>query len=109
MKILLDENLPHALRALLTGHDVFTVAYLGWSGIGNGKLLQLAQQHDFDVFLTLDNGVPYQQNLAGLTLRVIVLATPSSDIDDLRPLVPSLVRHLSHPDTLNTATRISVE
>ena len=54
MKILLDENLPHALRLLLQGHDVYTVAYLGWSGTKNGALLQLAAEHGFDVMITLD-------------------------------------------------------
>jgi len=94
MKVLLDENLPHALRRELLGHDVFTVQYLGWSGLKNGALLARAAASGFEVMVTLDNNVPYQQNIAALPLAVIVLSVPSSDIDDLRPIVPRLLKAL---------------
>jgi hypothetical protein len=90
MKVLLDENLPHALRAQLPGHDVFTVQYLGWSGTKNGRLLTRAVNAGFDVMVTMDDGVAYQQNIATLRLSVIVLEAVSNDIDDLRPLLPRL-------------------
>ena len=89
MKVVLDENLPHELRHELPGHDVFTVHYCGWSGTKNGKLLALAAQENFDVFLTMDSGVQYQQNLASLPLAIVILSAPSNDIDDLRPLIPT--------------------
>ena len=54
MKILLDENLPHDLRYFLPGHEVFTVAYMGWSGSENGELLTIAGDSGFDVMLTKD-------------------------------------------------------
>jgi hypothetical protein len=60
MKVLLDENLPHALRRELPGHEVFTVQYLGWSGVKNGALLLQAAASGFDVMVTMDSGVPYQ-------------------------------------------------
>jgi hypothetical protein len=94
MKVLLDENLPHALRAELPGHDVFTVQYLGWSGTKNGRLLAQAVNAGFDVMLTMDDGVAYQQNIATLRLAVIVLQAISNDIDDLRPLLPRLRRQI---------------
>jgi hypothetical protein len=94
MKVLLDENLPHDLRKLLPGHDVFTVAYLGWAGVKNGELLRRAAADGFDVMITNDNGVPYQQNLQTLAVALIVLSSPSNDIDDLRPLVPDILRRL---------------
>jgi predicted nuclease of predicted toxin-antitoxin system len=94
MKVLLDENLPHALRAELPGHDVFTVQYLGWSGTKNGRLLAQAAKAGFDVMVTIDSGVAYQQNVATLRLAVIVLEAISNDIDDLLPLVPRLRRVL---------------
>jgi predicted nuclease of predicted toxin-antitoxin system len=94
MKVLLDENLPHALRGELPGHDVFTVKYLGWSGTKNGVLLAQAVKSGFNVIVTMDSGVAYQQNVAALSLAVIVLVADSNDIDDLRPLVPRLLRSL---------------
>lgn len=94
MKVLLDENLPHELRHHLAGHDVFTVAYMGWSGMKNGALLARAAGEGFDAFLTMDNGVAYQRNPATLPLRVVILTAASNDIDDLLPLVPPLLRSL---------------
>ncbi|MGD0541999.1 MAG: DUF5615 family PIN-like protein [Tepidisphaeraceae bacterium] len=92
MKVLLDENLPHTLRAELPGHDVFTVQYLGWSGTKNGSLWAQAADSGFDVMVTMDSGVAYQQNRATLRLAVIVLEATSNDIDDLRPLLVRLRR-----------------
>ena len=91
MRILLDENLPHDPRHHLVGHDVFTVAYLGLTGTKNGALLARAADEGFDAFVTMDNGVAYQQNIASLQLAVVILAAPSNDITDLLPLIPSLL------------------
>jgi hypothetical protein len=60
---------------------------MGWSGLKNGILLRRAAEQ-FDVFLTVDQGLEYQQNLSGLNLAVIVMMAKSNDIDDLRPLMP---------------------
>ena len=73
MKVLLDENLPHDLRHELPGHEVFTVAYMGWSSLENGDLLSAAAAAAFDVMLTKDSGVEYQQNLPNLPLAVVVV------------------------------------
>jgi hypothetical protein len=78
---------------------------LGWSGVKNGILLARAAASGFDVMVTMDSGVPYQQNLAALPLAVIVLSAPSNDIDDLRPLVPRLLELLKIV-TPKTVTRI---
>ncbi|MGD0461462.1 MAG: hypothetical protein ABSB74_03135 [Tepidisphaeraceae bacterium] len=91
----MDENLPHALRAELPGHDVVTVQYLGWSGTKNGLLLSRAVSSDFEVFVTMDDGVAYQQNLGRLRLAVIVLHAASNDMEDLRPLVSRLRKALT--------------
>lgn len=95
MKILLDENLPHELRHELAAHEVFTVHYMGWQGTQNGELLRRAAASGFDALLTMDSGVPYEQNLTTLLLTVIVLQAPSNDIDDLRPLVPRILNALA--------------
>lgn len=62
MRILLDEDLPRRLAALLVGHDVSTVLRSGWAGIKNGKLLGLAAA-EFDVLLTMDQNLEFQQDL----------------------------------------------
>jgi hypothetical protein len=90
MKVLLDENLPHELRREISGHDVFTVQFLGWSSTKNGLLLAKAAADGFDVRVTMDSGVPYQQNRERLPIALIVLSAASNDIDDLRPLLPRL-------------------
>ena len=67
---------------------------MGWSGIKNGKLLALAAS-EFDVFITVDNNLPYQQNLTALSVAVIVLDAMSNELPALLPLVPVLERALS--------------
>lgn len=95
MKVLLDENLPHELRLHLPGHEVFTVAYQGWSGTKNGALLQRAAAAAFEAFVTMDTGVAYQQDITSLPLGVVILSAASNDITDLLPLVPDLLRCLA--------------
>jgi predicted nuclease of predicted toxin-antitoxin system len=95
MKVLLDENLPHDLRAmLLPVHEVFTVAWLGWSALENGELLAKAASDHFDVMVTKDQGIAYEQNLERLPLAVVVLHAPSNRFEDIRPLVPALLKAL---------------
>lgn len=95
MRILLDEDLPRSLGALLVGHEVNTVARCGWSGVNNGKLLALASTR-FDVFLTMDRNLEYQQNMAKLPVAVLVLEALSNRIEHLTPLIPSALKQLNH-------------
>jgi hypothetical protein len=90
MKLLLDECLPIDLRLLIQGHDVFTVAFMGWKGIKNGQLLALAGNNGFDALITTDSSIERQQNLSTLPVAVVILHAPSNDIDDLKPLLPAL-------------------
>ena len=101
MRILLDEDLPRRLGALLVGHEVTTVPRCGWSGIENGKLLALAATK-FDVFLTMVKNLEYQQNVGTLPVAVLVLEAVSNRIERLAPLVPSALKELNHlpPRTL---------
>jgi hypothetical protein len=89
VRVLLDECVPRQLRRELTGHDVRTIAEMGWSGFKNGPLLRRAAP-EFDAFLTVDQGFEYQQNLLTLNLAVIIMAAKSNDVDDLRPLMPQV-------------------
>lgn len=74
MKILLDECVPLPLREILDGHDCRTAQQMGWKNIRNGELLNLAEG-EFDVFITADQGVRYQQNLTGRKIGILELST----------------------------------
>ena len=76
MRVLLDEQLPRRLARELVEHDVRTVKQQGWAGLKNGELLQRSAEQGFGVFLTGDQGLPFQQNLA--QSRVGVLVAPSN-------------------------------
>jgi predicted nuclease of predicted toxin-antitoxin system len=98
MRVLLDECVPRSLRGQLPGHDVKTVAESGWAGIKNGELLRLAEQR-FDVLLTVDRNLEYQQNFLGAAVAVIVIHAPSNDITALQPLMAQVL------DAIPTAAR----
>ena len=93
MRLPLDESVPKRLKRELPGHEVRTVQEAGWAGVKNGALLRSADEL-FDAMLTVDQGVQYQQNLAGLRISIVVMVAPSNDIDDLRPLLPLVVEAL---------------
>jgi hypothetical protein len=89
MRILLDECVPRRLRRELPGHDVYTVPEMGWSGKKNGELLQLMAGQNFDVFLTTDQNLRYQQNLKAAHNALLVLVAPTNRLTDLVPLMSS--------------------
>ena len=76
MKILFDQGTPVPLRNALAGHEVKTVFEIGWSELENGILLKRAEE-SFDLFITTDQQIRYQQNLAGRKLAILVLSTTS--------------------------------
>lgn len=94
MRVLLDECVPRRLRHELPDHEVRTVVEMRWAGTKDTPLLRKARA-EFDVFVTVDRGIQFQQNLSGLGLAVLVLAGKSNDIDDLRPLMPQVRRLLA--------------
>jgi len=94
MRILLDESLPRDLGKDLTGHEVRTVRQAGWAGLSNGDLLRRAAGQ-FDVLVTGDRNLEYQQNRATLPIPVVILVAVSNRIESLRPLVPELLRVMS--------------
>jgi len=93
MRILPDESLPRRLRAAFPGHEVVTVAEAGWSGCQNGEVLQLAAGR-FDLFVTADQNLQYQQNLRSLPLSVVILAGRDNRYETLLPLVEQLLARL---------------
>jgi uncharacterized protein (DUF433 family)/predicted nuclease of predicted toxin-antitoxin system len=93
---LVDEQLPRQLARELAGHVVRTVQQEGWAGLGNGELLERAAENGFDVFVTADQNLQFQQNLAQSQLAVIVLVAPSNTLDDLAPLVPLILQAVAN-------------
>jgi len=81
VRVLLDEELPRHLARELIGHHVRAVQEEGWSGLKNGDLLQRAADGGFEVFVTADQNLEFQQNLARSRLGVVVLtsSTPSRE------------------------------
>ncbi len=92
MKVLLDENLDHALRKLLGHHEVFTAAYMGWAGLQNGALLQVAEDSGMDVLLTGDQTLHSEQNLLGR--RFAVVALPAIKLPIIRQSLPKIIAAL---------------
>jgi predicted nuclease of predicted toxin-antitoxin system len=93
MRILLDESLPRRLRQAFAGHEVSTVAEAGWSGVENGELLRLAATR-FDVFVTADQNLQFQQNLSALPLTVAVLVARNNKLESLRAPAAELLSRL---------------
>jgi hypothetical protein len=90
LRVLLDECVDVRLAASLDTVDVRTVADQGWLGISNGKLLALAAP-GFDVFVTVDRNLPFQQHLPKFDIAVILLRAKTNRLDDLVLLVPDLL------------------
>lgn len=94
MTILLDHCLPKRLRRFLPGHEVTTAREMRWEEIRNGELLSLAEER-FDVFLTIDKGIKYQQNFTGRDIAVITLRAKNNQIETLVPLMPQVLALLA--------------
>ena len=77
MRILFDQGTPVPLRRFLSGHDVATAYERGWSSVTNGDLIRLAEQEGFELLITTDMNLRYQQNLQGRSLTILVLTTTS--------------------------------
>lgn len=87
MKIIIDECVPSIVKRGLADRDIVTVQQMGWAGVKNGKLLSLVAP-DFDVFITSDQNLRYQQNLSSFGIAVIVL--PSNQVPMVRQLLPAI-------------------
>lgn len=98
MKLLLDECIDRKLAREFPDYEVKTVPQMGWAGVKNGQLLGLAEA-EFDVFITVDRNLSFQQNLPQFDIVVIVLQAPSNRLADLKPLAPKV------SEILTTATK----
>lgn len=107
MRILLDECLPRQLARELTGHEVVTVQKAGWAGFKNGKLLAKISGR-FEGFITIDKRIERDQKIPA-DVAVITVRARSNRIQDLRPLVPELLKAVkeSKPGRSTPVGRIS--
>jgi predicted nuclease of predicted toxin-antitoxin system len=83
MRVLLDEQLPRHLAREIVGHDTSTVQQRGWAGLKNGELLRVAADAGFDVLVTADRNLQFQQNLSQSQLGIILLVASSNALEDL--------------------------
>jgi hypothetical protein len=104
VKILLDECVDRRLARDLAEHSVITVPRRGWAGIKNGDLLALAGK-EFDVFITVDRKISTQQDLTKFKIPVLLLRPRTNRLEDIRPLVPELLKTLDHA-TAGTLTTV---
>ncbi|MBS1486823.1 MAG: DUF5615 family PIN-like protein [Bacteroidetes bacterium] len=88
MKILLDECVTKHLKRHLVNHEVFTVREMKWGGIKNGKLMALCAENNFDILLTIDKNIQYQQNLDKFSISIVVFDCFSSKLDELISFLP---------------------
>ncbi len=96
MKLLLDESVPRRLTASFPeSYTLYTVQEMGWTGFGNGTLLTMASQQDFDAFVTVDRGIAHQQNVNNLPIPVVIMLASRNRLAELQPLVPGVVEVLS--------------
>lgn len=98
MKLLLDENLPKGLKQDLAEFEIFIVRDEGWNGLSNGDLIKQMLENGFDVLITFDKNLQYQQNFTKYSLHVIVLTAASNQYKHLSPLVDKIKDALSRPD-----------
>ena len=94
MRILLDECLPEGLRAELSGHRVLTAREAGLAGKKDGDLLAAASGR-FDVFVTMDRSLQWQQRVSAFEVGVVIIRARSNSLLSIQPLVPDLLRLLS--------------
>lgn len=94
MRVLLDECIPRKFKNSLLGHDCRTVHEIGCAGTKNGALLSVAESKGFDVFLTIDKGLEYEQNLTGRNIAVLLIRPKSNRLADLQVYAPACLEHM---------------
>jgi predicted nuclease of predicted toxin-antitoxin system len=94
MKVLLDECVTKKLKALLKDIEVYTVVEMGWSGTKNGKLLALCVSNHFDILLTIDKNILYQQNIENSPITIVVLNSLTSKLEELLFFIPEFLKQI---------------
>ena len=105
MKLLLDECVTRHLKRDLAGHEVHTVEDAGFKGLENGDLLKAASGA-YEALITVDRNIPYQQNVAGLNIAILILAAKRNSYARLKPLIP---RALTALETMKVGDVVQIE
>ena len=102
MKILLDESLPRKIKRYFgSQHEVFSVRDMNWLGKKNGELLKLLIDDKFELFITVDRNLPYQQNLERLPITIFVLCAVNNRLETLALLLPKLFARIEEGNLQN--------
>ena len=96
MKILLDECVTKGLKKHLEEFDVSTVSEMRWSGIKNGKLMTLCVENNFDILLTVDKNLMFQQNIENYSLTIVALNSPTSKLESLLNYLPNFMLQIKN-------------
>ena len=94
MRVLIDNCVPWRLGNAIAAHDVASVVKLGWAGLGDGQFLD-AMVGRFDVLVTVDKSLRFQQRLVGRPVSVVLLRAKSNTLREMLPLVPALLEALN--------------
>lgn len=105
MKLLLDECVTRDIKADLAGHEVHTIEDAGLKGLENGDLLKAAAGL-YEVLITVDQNIPYQQNVVELPFAILILAGKRNSYAHLKPLMP---RALAALETIMPGTVVLIE
>ena len=95
-RLLLDECLDRRPSRHIPGHEVKTAPEMGWAGLDNGEILAKAEK-EFDVFITVDRNLTFQQNLPKFDIAVFVLRARTNRLKDLISLAPKIIEALTTP------------
>ena len=98
MKVLLDECVTKRLKSHLKNFEVYTIVEMGWSGVKNGKLLSLCVAHHFDIVLTIDKNMMFQQNFEKYPITIVVFNSVTSKIEELMLFIPSFLKQVHQFD-----------
>jgi hypothetical protein len=98
MKVLLDECVPGRFGGSLVGHDCTTVPGASLAGTQNGELLSAAERLGFEIFVTIDQGIAFQQSLSDRKIAIVILHPKTSRLVDLLPLVPDCLAQMRFID-----------
>ena len=105
MRVLFDQGTPAPLRHVLVGHAVSTAFELGWATLKNGELLAAAENNSFDVFITTDTNLKYQQNLKSRRIAIVVLGTTSWP---RLKIVPELIVSVINASTAGSYVEVAI-
>jgi predicted nuclease of predicted toxin-antitoxin system len=94
MKLLLDECIDVRLKNFIPDYEVFTVQEMQWLGKVNGELLRLTEKNNFDVFITIDKNLPFQQNVKQYGFAVVIFDIARSTVENLQLLIPQMMKLL---------------